>query len=223
MARLKGAGGVQKSRSGLFSFGGSSNSERRKDERNLEDRIKSEIFANNLQKGRQEILKADNNNKNNAHKRQESDSRISLNFVRGFRRENTDFFPLSKRHSAVLEQTTSQPAPQVPLRSSAIFRRNNNPHKGEPILTDFVSNKEREQHQQQSLQPHVAAPRLSARNIDLLRPRREKTESVIVLKNRQVPENQQQVNTYIKKHQIQKKNKQKMHLHNIYICIGSHT
>lgn len=200
LARMK-VSGVQKSRSGIFGFGG--DSPRKKEEKNLEERIKSEIFANNLMKGRNEFLnnlKQDPGNKN-AHKRQESDSRISLNFVRGFRRENTDFFPLSKRHSAVLDQASSPAAavPQVPLRSSAIFRRFNQ-NKGEPILTDFVSSRDLETSAQQP--PRNQQAPLQVRN---LRPRREKTESVIVLKNRQVPSNssplnQQQVKTLIKTH-----------------------
>lgn len=198
IAKLK--AGVQKSRSGIFGFG-------RREEapmKNLEDRIKSEIFANKVRNEAflKNLQSTENNNGKNAHKRQESDSKISLNFVRGFRRENTDFFPLSKRHSAVLgESTSSSPAvPQVPLRSSAIFRRGNQ-NKGEPILTDFASRDLETQsslirQKQQGQQPPNAVRQSSSilsKNLDFLRPRREKTESVIVInKNRQQQQQQQQ-------------------------------
>lgn len=188
IAKLKATGGIQKSRSSIFGFG-------RREEtpsKNLEDRVKSEIFANKVRN--EAFLKNLQNSENGskpAHKRQESDSKISLNFVRGFRRENTDFFPLSKRHSAILgEQVSSSPAaPQVPLRSSAIFRRGNQ-NKGEPILTDFTS---RDLETQSSLvrpQAPTSGVRQSSsvlsKNLDFLRPRREKTESVIVVnKSRQ--------------------------------------
>ncbi|MCP6711145.1 hypothetical protein NL489_27755, partial [Klebsiella pneumoniae] len=51
------------------------------------------------------------------HRRMESDSKISKPFFRGFRRENSDFFPLSSsRHSAIFDRS-----PTNPLRSSGIF------------------------------------------------------------------------------------------------------
>lgn len=65
-------------------------------------------------------------------------------FFRGFRRENSDLFPLpSTRHSAIyFPKHDSQIGVQKQLRSSGIF---NNPRKqvlkpvsGEPILTDFI-------------------------------------------------------------------------------------
>lgn len=231
LARLKGepSGGVQKSRSGIFGF----NNARKREEKNLEDRIKSEIFANNVLKGRNEFvnnLRSGNHTGNsgkNVHKRQESDSRISLNFVRGFRRENTDFFPLSKRHSAVLEQSpsaTSVAVPQVPLRSSAIFRRHN---KGEPILTDFVKTRDLENMPTQSqTPPSVPRQQSSSRsngNLDFLRPRREKTESVIVLKNRQQLPTTSPL-PLLQNHQVNTKHKPSTHTHiqkNI-ICILIH-
>jgi misshapen/NIK-related kinase len=130
------------------------------------------------------------------HKRQESDSKLSLNFVRGFRRENSDFFPLSKRHSAVLSDNSTassgspskSPITQNPQfqRSSAIFQRNRN--KGEPILTDFsVKPRDPEADLRQEspkvpLRPQRQSVPMS-RNLDFLRPRREKTESVIFLRN----------------------------------------
>lgn len=196
MSKLRAAVGVQKSRSGIFGFG--RREETTPTNKNLEDRVKSEIFANKVRN--EAFLKNIENgvNSKNVHKRQESDSKISLNFVRGFRRENTDFFPLSKRHSAILGET-SQSAnvpPSVPLRSSAIFRRGNQ-NKGEPILTDFSS---RDLESQVSLgrqrqQPSTPARQSSSilpKNLDFLRPRREKTESVIVInKNRQQQQHQQ--------------------------------
>ncbi|KAJ0181169.1 hypothetical protein K1T71_003254 [Dendrolimus kikuchii] len=66
-------------------------------------------------------------------------------FFRGFRRENSDLFPLpSTRHSAIyFPKHDNQVGVQKQLRSSGIF---NNPRKqvikppssGEPILTDFI-------------------------------------------------------------------------------------
>uniref|UniRef100_A0A336MAJ8 non-specific serine/threonine protein kinase n=1 Tax=Culicoides sonorensis TaxID=179676 RepID=A0A336MAJ8_CULSO len=194
-------GGVQKSRSGIFGFGKRNIVE---DKPNLEDRVKSEIFSNNARNRNDPFINnlkssstnGSTSNTKNGHKRQDSDSRISLNFVRGFRRENTDFFPLSKRHSAVLggEQLTPKqiPAPQVPLRSSAIFRRNISNNKGEPILTDYTNHSADNEMQRQKTPPQQQNNKNSssssssssfARNLDFLRPRREKTESVILVKN----------------------------------------
>ncbi|XP_055530994.1 serine/threonine-protein kinase mig-15 isoform X2 [Wyeomyia smithii] len=191
----------------------------------LEERVKSEIFARQYQKQQspgksspgsstsqpnpqqpqQQFLKQ-------SHKRQDSDSKLSLNFVRGFRRENSDFFPLSKRHSAILgDQNTpsssngnakqmSTSAIQQQQRSSAIFSRNRN--KGEPILTDFTVTKRADgedirprtpprpsvangsqQSNASSGQAPIRQATPQARNLDFLRPRREKTESVIFVRN----------------------------------------
>ncbi|XP_055608416.1 serine/threonine-protein kinase mig-15 isoform X11 [Uranotaenia lowii] len=197
----------------------------------LEERVKSEIFARQYHKqqspGKSSPGKTVPTSTNSphhhqqqqqflpqSHKRQESDSKLSLNFVRGFRRENSDFFPLSKRHSAILgEQSTpgstngskqmSASAIQQQQRSSAIFSRNRT--KGEPILTDFTVTKRGDDDrprtpprpaagvsQQSQQQPQAqnqsssggskqSAP--TARNLDFLRPRREKTESVIFVRN----------------------------------------
>lgn len=79
----------------------------------------------------------ESNSKN--HKRQESDSKLTSNFTRGFRREHSDFFPSSKRHSVVLGERQSAFAHLVPHRSSAIYTKYNKCNSGEPILTDFVS------------------------------------------------------------------------------------
>ncbi len=155
----------------------------------LEDRVKSEIFANNSKANNSFLNNLKANNKSNdpkGHKRQDSDSKISLNFVRGFRRENSDFFPLSKRHSAILGERTPNPSINVnpaPQRSSAIFQRNKS--KGEPILTDFVSTS-RDFTTETPPANSIASTSTSTtsnRAFDFLRPRREKTESVILVRN----------------------------------------
>lgn len=172
----------------------------------LEERVRHELFANNSKNknnaiGPNPIMKSESNK--NVHKRQESESKLSLNFVRGFRRENSDFFPLSKRHSAVLGERLSSQSHAV-QRSSAIFQRNRN--KGEPVLTDFITKRDNSlnnnlskssstssasqnnyHHQQQM--PNMI-------NSDFFRPRREKTESNIIVRNsttRQLLLEQQQV------------------------------
>ncbi|XP_055841118.1 mitogen-activated protein kinase kinase kinase kinase 4 isoform X9 [Episyrphus balteatus] len=162
-----------------------------------------------------------NNNKN--HKRQESDSKLPMNFVRGFRRENSDFFPLTKRHSAVLGERMANNgsgggiAPinninsNTPLqqRASALFQRSTNMfsksddnNKAKPELKSLkksesnkqinVSPQQQQNQQQQSIvnQNQKSEPTksswsssLTGRNLDFLRPRREKTESVIFLQN----------------------------------------
>ncbi|XP_065087820.1 serine/threonine-protein kinase mig-15 isoform X9 [Ochlerotatus camptorhynchus] len=183
----------------------------------LEERVKSEIFARQYHKQQSPGKSSPGTSASTSqpqflapqsHKRQESDSKLSLNFVRGFRRENSDFFPLSKRHSAILgEQITpgssgasskqmSSSAIQQQQRSSAIFSRNRN--KGEPILTDFTVTKRGDGDEPRPRTPprptglsggvsNQPTPRPgitpSVRNLDFLRPRREKTESVIFLRN----------------------------------------
>lgn len=156
----------------------------------LEDRVKSEIFANNSKANNSFLNNLKSNNKSNdskGHKRQDSDSKISLNFVRGFRRENSDFFPLSKRHSAILGERTPNPSINVnpaPQRSSAIFQRNKS--KGEPILTDFVSTSRdftSEPPANGTANNTTTSTASNHRAFDFLRPRREKTESVILVRN----------------------------------------
>lgn len=157
----------------------------------LENRVKNAIFTrNNFNTPSNQKLMAEN-----SPKRPENDSRFS-NFVRGFRRENTDFFPLSKRHSAILggEQPTpvKSNSPQKVQRSSAIFQRNR--PKGEPILTDFIPKRENtldnksknatasnaNRNSEVKLRQHPT----TSNNIDLHRMRREKTESVIFVSSR---------------------------------------
>lgn len=181
----------------------------------LENRVKSAIYAKNNNNSFGDVIPL--------KKPETTDSRFT-NFVRGFRRENTDFFPQSKRHSAIFGEqsvTTNNLSPQIQQRSSAIFQRNRT--KGEPILTDYNSNRdatlinrakltsslrtrnsssEHQQQQQQQAQPQQKAanalsssasstsvvgggvnatppPAAVSKNLDFLRMRREKTESVI--------------------------------------------
>lgn len=113
----------------------------------------------------------------------ESDSKITNPFFRGFRRENSDFFPMSSRHSAVFERNPN------PLRSSGIFnnRRSSDAgivkkNVGEPVLMDFIK--------RGSESPLSTTTKNALKNIGVLeedsrfyKPRREKTESDIVLRN----------------------------------------
>lgn len=158
----------------------------------LENRVKNAIFTrNNFSSQQNQKLVTE------TPKRSDNDSRFS-NFVRGFRRENTDFFPLSKRHSAILSSEQPSPvksnSPQKVQRSSAIFQRNR--PKGEPILTDFIPKRDNTldnktnknatasnapRNSEVKLRQH---PTTSNNNIDLHRMRREKTESVIFLSSR---------------------------------------
>uniref|UniRef100_A0AAG5DGV6 non-specific serine/threonine protein kinase n=1 Tax=Anopheles atroparvus TaxID=41427 RepID=A0AAG5DGV6_ANOAO len=215
----------------------------------LEERVKSEIFARQMnrvpsitpsvvgQKGagggqgspQQQLIQ----------KRQESDSRSPLNFARAFRRENSDFFPLLKRHSAIMGEQlaagSSGDGKPIPpggglvqqaqqQRSSAIFARGSR-NKFEPILTNFSLNNpsgsddERRSSRATPPRPGQATAAggvpseasnggggtssssssgsggnhthlrqqsplaATGRNMDFLRPRREKTESVIFVRN----------------------------------------
>lgn len=128
------------------------------------------------------------------HRRQESDSKLSLNFVRGFRREKSDFFPLSKRHSAILgERQVAAVASNIAAhRSSAIYTKSNKNSNGEPILTDFVSRQYLENPSTPKTTPSVPIKNAKANSHDnananqnsfFLGPRRQKTESVILLRN----------------------------------------
>lgn len=75
----------------------------------------------------------------NIHRRQESDSKMSSPFFRGFRRENSDLFPLSStRHSAIYIPKSEPPIQANPLRSSGIFNNSRKPARGEPVLTEFI-------------------------------------------------------------------------------------
>jgi misshapen/NIK-related kinase len=145
----------------------------------LENRVKNAIFTkNNFQSPQNQKLM------NEAAPK--SDSRLS-NFVRGFRREATDFSLLSKRHSAVFAEQQSTPAksnsPQKMQRSSAIFQRNR--PKGEPVLTDFIAKRDASLGKKPTApQPQEAVKLRQPANLDFLRMRREKTESVIFVSPR---------------------------------------
>ncbi|XP_063224253.1 serine/threonine-protein kinase mig-15 isoform X3 [Bacillus rossius redtenbacheri] len=119
------------------------------------------------------------------HRRNESDSRVSNSPFSGFRRENSDFFPASSRHSAILlEGKSAQGGGSIffgngrrgsdiavaglNILSGASGKKSRAaPKGGEPVLTDF-------------------SQRASGSFEQPLRPRREKTEGDIVLmRNRQ--------------------------------------
>lgn len=77
-------------------------------------------------------------------KEKDSEMNSPNRFFRGFRRENSDLFPLpSTRHSAIYFPKHETPAgPTKQLRSSGIFNNSRKqiikPTAGEPILTDFI-------------------------------------------------------------------------------------
>lgn len=153
-------------------------------------------------------------------------NKITNPFFRGFRRENTDFFPLSARHSAIYLDRNAQPAGHNVNRSSGFFQRKmSTPNKNaDPVLMDFsnidtlrASSIEKDQknkdgnsrngskrassgaaqsfafanksNEAQKTPPQNAAKRTTkdnngaTKNLDFMRPRREKTESYIVLRN----------------------------------------
>ncbi|XP_073837578.1 serine/threonine-protein kinase msn isoform X6 [Musca autumnalis] len=147
-------------------------------------------------------------NNNATHKRQESDSKLPQNFIRGFRRENSDFFPLTKRHSAVLintnllqqqQQQSSSPFGSAAQRASAMIPRNNSIFNSK---NDLNKNSNSANKSTATTTQNVTAKGSGAgttgataaantppnktswtSNLDFLRPRREKTESVIVFQN----------------------------------------
>lgn len=155
------------------------------------------------------------------HRRQESDSKLSLNFVRGFRRENSDFFPLSKRHSAILGERQAAAVTNhiASHRSSAIYTKNNKNNNGEPILTDFVSRQYLESPSSSnathtsasaSIKNPCGGDRTNAnQSLFFMGPRRQKTESVILLRNstnKNLLFDLQQVKNNKNKPKIKKKN-----------------
>ncbi|XP_050310027.1 mitogen-activated protein kinase kinase kinase kinase 4 isoform X3 [Anthonomus grandis grandis] len=109
-------------------------------------------------------------NKKQGHRRNDSDSKVTP-FFRGFRRENSDFFPLSSRHSAIYIDQKA--------RSSGIFNNRRGSEAGlgkkttgEPILMDW----------KRTDAPVSSTPK-KIEISSLVRPRREKTESDIVLRH----------------------------------------
>lgn len=186
-----------------------SEKEEKKDQRNERKQCSSKNVVVGDDNNDEDMLKM----KKTRHRRMESESKP---FLRGFRRENSDFFPLSSRHSTYL--ASERNLINQPLRSSALFTSNNNNRlggvvcgggsssflkkidKGEPILTDFV------------VRNHESIPSLTStsstsslnnqkkwsnndnnanwnsksspmkEDLSKFRPRREKTESDIVLR-----------------------------------------
>ncbi|XP_043650900.1 serine/threonine-protein kinase mig-15 isoform X3 [Drosophila teissieri] len=173
-----------------------------------------------------------------AHKRQDSDSRLPMNFERGFRRENSDFFPLAKRYSAVFSgatasgSTAGSPSAQALQRSSAVYQRNS-------IYNSSISSSKSKENAapgkpgaaaagtatptatvSASAKPGAtaatttatkgAAPKTSKSlgNFHFLRPRREKTESVIVLQNAAVRAQRQQQLQQQQQQQLQQQQQQ---------------
>ncbi|KAH8234709.1 hypothetical protein KR032_002049 [Drosophila birchii] len=147
-----------------------------------------------------------------AHKRQDSDSKLPMNFVRGFRRENSDFFPLTKRHSAVLSggggvttssaagtgtglgtSSSQQQQQQQPARASAMYQRNSI-YNSSLTSSSISSGKNQKESAASTPAAKGAAPKpsKSLTSFNFLRPRREKTESVIVLQNAAVRAQRQQ-------------------------------
>ncbi|XP_026324267.1 serine/threonine-protein kinase mig-15 isoform X3 [Hyposmocoma kahamanoa] len=73
-------------------------------------------------------------------KEQDSELNSPNRFFRGFRRENSDLFPLpSTRHSAIyFPKHENSAGASKQMRSSGIFRKNQPVPSGEPVLTDFI-------------------------------------------------------------------------------------
>lgn len=113
------------------------------------------------------------------HRRMESDSKASNPFLRGFRRENSDFFPMSSRHSAIYIDKNA--------RSSGIFNNRRGSDvgmtkktTGEPILMDYIKKTD-----SLSSTPNRKESNIKDNSLlkSFIRPRREKTESDIVLRH----------------------------------------
>lgn len=155
----------------------------------LQDKIKSEIFNSNLKAHNSNVTKLKNQTPNPkpsqvTHKRQEFDSKLP-NFVRAFRRENTDFSLISKRHSVVLgERNQNGNELNNHLRSSAIFQRNKMKN-CEPVLTDYTQKGSLKKDNFVSKAPTETSTDQNKNNwnFNFLRPRREKTESVLFVRN----------------------------------------
>lgn len=157
----------------------------------------SVIAANNVvtnHKNSDNNKQKDNDNikKILSHRRVDSDSKMNHPFFRGFRRENSDFFPLSSRHSAIIIDRNN-------VRSSGLFNNrrgsdvgllNKKANNGEPILmdynikrTDLSSNYGQIINNSSTTSTSTTNDTTTINNNSLMKPRREKTESDIVLRN----------------------------------------
>lgn len=170
----------------------------------FQDKIKSEIFNSNMKTHNINVTKLKNqapnstqsNTKSQKQPQRESstDSSKLPNFVRAFRRENTDFSLISKRHSVVLgERLQNGIDMNNQLRSSAIFQRNKSKN-CDPVLTTYVQKGSLKSNNTFNQSPSKAASETITdtnksqnpnnwTNFSFLRPRREKTESVILVRN----------------------------------------
>lgn len=117
----------------------------------------------------------------------ESDSKVSP-FLRGFRRENSDLLPLGSRHSAIfLDRTRSSGIFNNRRSSDAGFNATKNT--GEPVLMDYVKRTESPSSTKSDTSKNASSKNRD-RHLeglikieDMFKPRREKTESDIVLRN----------------------------------------
>ncbi|XP_030384954.1 misshapen-like kinase 1 isoform X2 [Scaptodrosophila lebanonensis] len=135
------------------------------------------------------------------HNRQESDSKLPSNFVRGYRRENSDFLLNTKRYSAVISNASAQlqsPVTSQAQRSSAVFQRNsiysnnNNNNNSKQTQPKEVAASSSAATKFKKSSSTTAAPttttttakspaaKNSWANLDFFHLRREKTESVIM-------------------------------------------
>ncbi|KAJ8929789.1 hypothetical protein NQ314_017492 [Rhamnusium bicolor] len=136
--------------------------------------------------------KNEQKDKKQGHRRMESDSKISNPFFRGFRRENSDFFPMSSRHSAIYIDKNA--------RSSGIFnsRRGSDvgmvkKSNGEPVLMDYIKKTDslvastpnrNDINRNYGVINSVCSDKKDTGLLkSFIRPRREKTESDIVLRH----------------------------------------
>lgn len=121
------------------------------------------------------------------HRRMDSDSKINNPFFRGFRRENSDFFPLSSRHSAIFVDRNARPSNLFNNRRGSdvgLMKKT-----GEPVLTDFVRRNSDSPNSEVNKSYGFLSPNkknnvaVLREDSNLIRPRREKTESDIVLRH----------------------------------------
>ncbi|KAL3283479.1 hypothetical protein HHI36_006619 [Cryptolaemus montrouzieri] len=138
---------------------------------------------------RKKDTKDSKDTKSPSHRRMDSDSKINP-FLRGFRRENSDLLPLGSRHSAIyLDRNRSSGIFNNRRSSDAGF--NNNKNAGEPVLMDYVKRTESPNplNSKNDANKNAANNRKDREQTglmkleDIFKPRREKTESDIVLRN----------------------------------------